>query len=101
MRTLAVAAAAVLAVAALAAYGAERPDAYVLALAWSPTYCAKNPGNTWQCAPRRRFGFVVHGLWPEYDRGGARECERHPRLNGAGGSLGLYGPWAASSGLWP
>lgn len=43
--------------------------AYTLALSWSPEYCRgkeANPGDRSQCSPRNgRFGFIVHGLWPE------------------------------------
>jgi len=45
-------------------------DHYVLALSWSPTFCASNKGNQEQCAPDRDFAFIVHGLWPQYDKGG-------------------------------
>lgn len=50
-------------------------DFYVLALSWSPTFCergARRDGE--QCAPGRRLGFVVHGLWPQYERGFPTEC---------------------------
>lgn len=52
-------------------------DYYVLALSWSPTYCAheaKNPDEEPQCAPRRRYGFVVHGLWPQHEKGWPEFC---------------------------
>ena len=47
-------------------------DYYVLALSWSPTYCATGAGrdDAEQCASGRRYGFVVHGLWPQYAAGG-------------------------------
>ena len=51
-------------------------DFYVLALSWSPTYCA-GPGerrDDTQCAPGRGLGFVVHGLWPQYARGYPENC---------------------------
>jgi len=49
-----------------------RFDFYVLALSWSPGYCATPAGarDTLQCAPQRQFGFVLHGLWPQYEKGG-------------------------------
>ncbi len=48
-----------------------RFDAYVLALSWSPTFCEGRGGRSEseQCGTRR-FGFVVHGLWPQYRQGG-------------------------------
>jgi ribonuclease T2 len=48
-------------------------DFYVLSLSWSATYCKtdSHPDPT-QC--RRDFGFVVHGLWPQYERGYPDSC---------------------------
>jgi ribonuclease T2 len=44
---------------------------YTLAASWSPDYC-KTSGDTasMQCSGRLgRFGFILHGLWPEAARG--------------------------------
>ncbi len=42
---------------------------YTLALTWSPEFCRARgdlPANAMQCGGRMgRFGFVLHGLWPE------------------------------------
>ncbi len=57
-------------------------DFYVLALSWSPTYCAGEGGSRdsdGQCAVGRGLGFVVHGLWPQYERGYPSECGAFPR----------------------
>lgn len=43
---------------------------YLLTLSWSPQYCrdkAASPADATQCASGARFGFVLHGLWPEGD----------------------------------
>lgn len=51
-------------------------DFYVLALSWSPHYCeaqGDSRGSS-QCEPGRNLGFVVHGLWPQYDRGYPSNC---------------------------
>lgn len=47
-------------------------DYYVLSLSWSPTHCAKEQGGADpdQCGVERKFGFIVHGLWPQYTNGG-------------------------------
>ena len=52
-------------------------DYYVLALSWSPSYCAGDAGQSdrQQCAPGRRFDFVVHGLWPQYAKGWPEFCK--------------------------
>ena len=52
-------------------------DFYVLALSWSPSYCSGEGGRRdadGQCAPGRGLGFVVHGLWPQYERGFPSNC---------------------------
>jgi ribonuclease T2 len=52
-------------------------DYYLLALSWSPSFCAtQKPGaQQEQCGAGRRFGFVVHGLWPQYDKGWPQDCD--------------------------
>ena len=51
-------------------------DYFVLALSWSPTYCgsAASTQDKSQCAPGRNFAFVVHGLWPQYQKGWPEAC---------------------------
>nr|WP_240539847.1 ribonuclease T2 [Salinarimonas soli] len=57
-------------------------DFYVLALSWSPGFCASEGGrrDRDQCAPGSGLGFVVHGLWPQNERGYPTACgaERTP-----------------------
>lgn len=49
-------------------------DFYVLSLSWSPTYCqAEGRGDRIQCGSRP-YAFIVHGLWPQYERGYPRDC---------------------------
>lgn len=41
---------------------------YLLTLSWAPQYCRgreTDPRDAGQCGPKARFGFVLHGLWPE------------------------------------
>ena len=49
-------------------------DYFTLVLSWSPTYCANNRHDKAQCGPRRHYAFVVHGLWPQYNRGWPQDC---------------------------
>ena len=50
-------------------------DFYVLALSWSPDYCATSGGNdAQQCSIGKKLGFVLHGLWPQYDKGYPSNC---------------------------
>lgn len=52
-------------------------DFYVLALSWSPSYCEAEgeDANRQQCQSKRPYAFVVHGLWPQFERGFPRDCE--------------------------
>jgi len=61
-------------------------DFYVLSLSWSPTFCAEaaerhaNRSAGQQCGARP-YSFVVHGLWPQYDKGFPEYCQvPSPRL---------------------
>ena len=47
-------------------------DFYLLSLSWSPGFCATPAGQNdpGQCAPGRKFAFVLHGLWPQYEQHG-------------------------------
>jgi ribonuclease T2 len=61
-------------------------DFYVLALSWSPSFCeaAAERGNSGrsQTQCERPYSFVVHGLWPQYERGFPEYCQRpSPRLD--------------------
>jgi ribonuclease T2 len=51
-------------------------DFYVLSLSWSPTFCDSQRGgrNAQQCGADKDFGFIVHGLWPQYERGYPEFC---------------------------
>ena len=56
-------------------------DYYILSLSWSPTWCAlegtarKSP----QCDEEADFGWVLHGLWPQYDEGWPSYCRTSQR----------------------
>jgi ribonuclease T2 len=59
-------------------------DYYVLALSWSPTYCVEVGDNRDdpQCDRRkngRPYAFVLHGLWPQHERGWPQECRSGDR----------------------
>jgi ribonuclease T2 len=51
-------------------------DYYLLTLSWAPEFCHGQPDNP-ECAGH--FGFIVHGLWPQYSKGGYPEnCGQQP-----------------------
>ena len=53
-------------------------DFYVLSLSWSPSFCEasaeKGRAPREQCGGRP-YSFVVHGLWPQYERGFPESCQ--------------------------
>jgi ribonuclease T2 len=61
-------------------YEAGKFDYYVLAMSWSPSFCTTTAGqgraSESQCAPRngKRYSFVLHGLWPQFERGWPQDC---------------------------
>jgi ribonuclease T2 len=56
-------------------------DYYVLALSWSPSFCANISGTkkSAQCSGTRPFAFVLHGLWPQYESGWPDYCDTAAR----------------------
>ncbi|SDE12213.1 ribonuclease T2 family protein [Ruegeria marina] len=57
----------------------EKPgrfDYYVLSLSWSPNWC-ETTGDARgedQCNPRHDHGWILHGLWPQYQYGWPSYC---------------------------
>jgi ribonuclease T2 len=76
--------------------GASRPgdfDFYVLSLSWSPGFCATGGRARSQCADGANLGFVVHGLWPQYEHGFPSDCGpsgRYPSRVAVQSAQGLY-----------
>lgn len=81
MKALALIAALLIAPAALAQDAAGRFDYYVLSLSWSPSWCRAegDAEGADQCESGRRTGFIVHGLWPQYERGWPEDCPTDAR----------------------
>ncbi|HTS42315.1 MAG TPA: ribonuclease T2 [Xanthobacteraceae bacterium] len=60
-------------------------DFYVLSLSWSPSFCEatseRGRDGGAQCG-LRPYSFVVHGLWPQYEKGFPEFCQvPAPRLD--------------------
>jgi ribonuclease T2 len=74
-----------LAAPALAQSGAQQTpgnfDFFVLALSWSPGFCAAEGADKApsQCAAGADLGFVVHGLWPQFEHGFPADCDAAAR----------------------
>ncbi len=77
----------------------ERPgdfDYYVLALSWSPTWCALEGDDreSPQCDASADFGWVMHGLWPQFHQGWPSFCqsaERPPSRSMTAGMADIMG----------
>ncbi len=54
-----------------------RFDFYVLSLSWSPSFCDSPARSRDECGARP-YAFVVHGLWPQYERGFPQDCQIPP-----------------------
>lgn len=78
-------------------------DYYVLALSWSPNWCALegDAREAEQCA--RDFGWVVHGLWPQYENGWPSYCittERAPSRSLTSEQADIFGAGGAAWYQW-
>lgn len=76
-------------------------DFYVLALSWSPGYCASEGAraNLQQCGPGTDFGFIAHGLWPQFERGWPQYCETDEPLSVPRERAAAIGDIMPSAGL--
>lgn len=98
----------------LAAAGIARADPagefdyWVLSLSWSPSWCATEAGSDStgaqaQCAPGAGRGFVVHGLWPQYDHGWPEYCATtapEPARRDSAAMAGLMGSGGLAFYQW-
>ena len=62
-------------------------DFYQLNLSWSPEFCFSKPDNP-EC--QSHHGFIVHGLWPQFRKGGWPEyCGQQPGPSNPNGMLDI------------
>lgn len=56
-------------------------DYYVMALSWSPNWCALEGDrrDADQCDPKLDYGWIMHGLWPQFERGWPSYCNTSAR----------------------
>ena len=56
-------------------------DYYVLSLSWSPNWCATegDARGSDQCDDRHDHGWILHGLWPQYEKGYPAYCQNAQR----------------------
>ncbi|MBS0377442.1 MAG: ribonuclease T2 [Proteobacteria bacterium] len=63
-------------------------DYYLLSLSWAPTYCLTHSDDGAECS-NKGYGFVLHGLWPQYDGGGYPEnCDTQYNLTSEAAAKG-------------
>ncbi len=66
-------------------------DYYVLSLSWSPNWCAYegDARDSDQCDARNDFGWIMHGLWPQFHRGFPSYCRTSERAPSRGMTAGM------------
>jgi len=71
-------------------------DFYVFSLSWSPGFCQTGGDEKGrdQCRAGTGLGFVVHGLWPQYEHGFPSDC---PGVQRAPSRIAL----SATDGVYP
>ncbi|MEL7213471.1 MAG: ribonuclease T2 [Pseudomonadota bacterium] len=75
-------------------------DYYVMALSWTPTWCALegDARGSDQCDARHEHGWTLHGLWPQYHRGWPSYC-RTPHRSPSRSQTGAMADIMGSGGL--
>lgn len=54
-------------------------DYYVMSLSWSPTWCALEGEQRGSPQCDQDFGWVLHGLWPQFEAGWPSYCNTRAR----------------------
>ncbi|WP_432448716.1 ribonuclease T2 family protein [Aliiroseovarius marinus] len=77
-------------------------DYYVLALSWSPNWCAieGDARGSEQCGAERDLGWVVHGLWPQYEDGWPSYCRNSARPPSRGMTNAQADIFGAGGAAW-
>lgn len=80
-------------------------DYYVLSLSWSPGWCAREGAarGSEQCDDSRDLGWVLHGLWPQYETGWPDYCPtdvRPPSRSETAAMADIMGTGASAWHQW-
>ena len=80
-------------------------DYYVMSLSWSPTWCALEGDRRGspQCDDDADFGWVLHGLWPQYEDGWPSYCPtdmRNPSRADTRAESDLFGSAGSAWHQW-
>jgi len=77
-------------------------DYYVLSLSWSPTYCALegDARDDPQCDGSADFGWVLHGLWPQFETGWPSYCRTAQRNPSRADTAAMADIMGSSGSAW-
>ncbi|PHQ93868.1 MAG: ribonuclease T [Marinosulfonomonas sp.] len=77
-------------------------DYYVLSLSWSPTWCAieGDARGADQCDARHDYGWILHGLWPQYEVGHPSYCNTSARPPSRGETGAMVDVMASGGLAW-
>lgn len=77
-------------------------DYYVLALSWTPNWCALEGDRkrSEQCDQNTGFGFTLHGLWPQFRVGWPSYCNTSHRAPSRKDTKDMVGIMGSSGLAW-
>lgn len=77
-------------------------DYYVLSLSWSPNWCALEGDSrrSAQCDSGKALGWVLHGVWPQYERGWPADCRHNFRNPSRADTLAMADIMGTSGLAW-
>lgn len=80
-------------------------DYYVMALSWSPSWCAATGDDRGapQCEDAADTGWILHGLWPQYEQGYPEYCStsvRDPSRRQSAAQSDVFGDGGAAWYQW-
>ncbi len=82
---------------------AGRFDYWILALSWSPTWCALDGERRGSPQCDGDLGWTLHGLWPQHERGYPEDCEtirRDPSAPAMAGMADIMGSVGLARHEW-
>lgn len=78
-------------------------DYYVMSLSWSPNWCRLEGRARGADQCDEDFGWVLHGLWPQYERGYPSNCHsaaRNPSRSDTAAQADLFGSSGSAWHQW-
>ncbi|RYH08185.1 ribonuclease T2 [Tropicimonas sp. IMCC6043] len=77
-------------------------DYYVMALTWTPNFCdlEGDAKGRDQCAPGQGHGWLLHGLWPQYETGWPSYCRTSKRDPSRGQTAGMADIMGSAGLAW-